>query len=104
MDSSKHIHPSTAGLAAFIGGMARVWYFSPSHDLLAIELRQGGRTEYLVLTGCSHVSLPITWSNVAAKLEVDPENRIAPVSLVDRGVRVACEGAVLQTKDPMKLT
>jgi hypothetical protein len=100
MDSSKHIHPSTSELADFVGGKARLWCFSPSHDMLAVELTTGARVAYLVLTGCSHISLPVVWSPMAGELRFDAGNSIAPVTFIDKDVRVACEGATLQATDP----
>lgn len=103
MDPSRHLHPSTSTLATFVGGSARLWCFYPTHDTLAIELTATGRTAYLVLTGCSNVSLPVSWSSTSPELLVDAENSIAPVTFVDgASVRVRCEGAVIQTEDPLR--
>jgi hypothetical protein len=103
MDPSKHLHPSTASLSTFAGGTARLWRFSPSHDLLAIELTASGQTIYLVLTGCSHITLPVRWSSTSPELLFDAKDSIAPVTFVDgEGVRVRCEGAVVQKEDPLR--
>jgi hypothetical protein len=103
MGPSKHLHPSTSTLSTFAGGTARLWCFYPTHDMLAIELTAAGRTAYLVLTGCSNVSLPVSWSSTSAELLVDAENPIAPVTFVDgASVRVRCEGAVIQKEDPLR--
>ena len=103
MDSSKHLHPSTSTLSTFAGGSARLWCFYPTHDMLAIELTATGRTAYLVLTGCSNVSLPVSWPSTSPELLVDAENSIAPVTFVDgASVRVRCEGAVIQNEDPLR--
>jgi len=103
MDPSKHLHPSTAELPAFAGGTARLWRFSPSHDLLAIELTASGRTAYLVLTGCSHITLPVSWSSTSPELLFDANDSIAPVTFADgASIRVRCEGAVIQKDDPLR--
>lgn len=103
MDSSKHLHPSTAELSTFSGGTARLWRFSPSHDLLAIELTASGRTAYLVLTGCSHITLPVSWSSTSPELLFDAKDSTAPVVFVDgASVRVQCEAATIQKEDPLR--
>lgn len=103
MDPNRHLHRSTAELAGFAGGTARLWRFSPSHDLLAIELTASGRTAYLVLTGCSYMALPVSWSTTSPHLLFDANDPAAPVTFVDgAGVRVRCEGAAMQKEDPLQ--
>jgi hypothetical protein len=102
MDPSKHLHPSTSTLSTFAGGNARLWSFVSTHDMLAIELTATGRTAYLVLTGCSNVSLPVSWRSTSPELLFDADDSAAPVTFVDgAGVRVQCEGAVIQPEDPL---
>jgi hypothetical protein len=95
MDPSMSIHKSATDLSAFAGGRARLWHFSPTHDRLAVELTATqGQTAYLVLTGCSHVQLPVVWILKRAAVQQVTATRI---TFVDDDVRVVCEGAVLQT-------
>ncbi len=103
MDPGKHIHSSASQLPAFIGAMARLWKFSPTHDVLAIQLATPRRTGYLVLSGCSDIRLPVCWTSVQPELQFDAKNVAAPVMFSDGGtVRVACEGALIHDSDPMR--
>lgn len=102
MDRSNHLHPSTEGLASFVGGHARLWCFSPTHDLLAVELTSASHTAYLVLTGCSAMSLPVSWICRRPELVFDPTNGAAQVTFVDGSdVRIVCVAATVQDHDPL---
>ena len=48
-----------------------------------------------MLTGCSHIDLPVVWIPKRAEARHETSTRIV---FTDDGVRVVCEGAVLQTK------
>src|SRR5262249_30533924 len=46
----------------FVGGRARLWDFSPSHDHLVIKLTAAdGSEKFLVLSGCEELMLPVFW-------------------------------------------
>jgi len=47
-------------LTKFIGGRARLWDFSPSHDHLVVKLIAPDKSEmFLVLSGCDERMLPV---------------------------------------------
>ena len=95
-------NPSTAELSTFTGGEARLWRFTATHDLLMFELRASGRTAYLVLTGCSHMTMPVVWSIASPELHFDAKDSNAPVTFVDGAiVRVRCEGAITE-EEPLR--
>ncbi len=96
MATGMQIHKSATDISAFAGGRARLWHFSPTHDRLAIELTDSrGQIAYLVLTGCIDIQLPVVW--VPKRAEVRQETAVR-IAFVDDGVRVACEGAIVQAK------
>lgn len=82
-------------LTRFVGGRARLWDFSPSHDRLVVKLVAPDETEaFLVLSGCDDLSIPVFWPVTKPKV-VAVEDPF--VEFVDDRVRIRCEELGLQS-------
>jgi len=82
-------------LEGLVGGAARLWDFSPSHDRLVIQVvGLDGRVQYLVLSGCDAVATPVCWRFASPRFEA-----VVPpfLELVDGEVRVRCQEASIQS-------
>jgi hypothetical protein len=83
-------------LAPFIGGKARLWDFSPSHDRLVVKLIDSAGTEsFLVLSGCEELTLPIFWRVTTPRISAAKPPFL---EFSDSRVQVRCQEVLLQHK------
>ncbi len=62
--TSVNIDDIQPALDLFVGGTARLWGYSPSHDRLTIQLYTVGRAQcqFLTLLGCTDIQIPTMWA------------------------------------------
>ena len=80
-------------LADYIGGTARLWDFSPSHDRFAVRIESpSGETRFLILSGCNEISAPIFWRLMRPEIRKidDPW-----LEFRDATVHIVCQDVVL---------
>ena len=89
----------TQGIAAFNGHSVEVWSYTCSHARLTIRFcSANAECRYLVLTFCTHISLPTTW--IAERPWVEVVNDGAALRFSDTDVSVMCLGAKVFLEDP----
>jgi hypothetical protein len=80
----------------FIGGKARLWDFSPSHDRLVVKLIEpGGGESFLVMSGCEELTLPVFWRVTTPRIAAAKPPFL---DFSDSRVQVRCQEASLQDK------
>jgi hypothetical protein len=98
MKNVSRISDSVTDLSRFVGGRARLWHFSCSHDRLAIELTSPAKeVSYIVLSFCETIDVRTSWAitNPQVALRDGSHPRVV---FTDAAVRVECDGAELKSE------
>lgn len=82
------MHDIEQRLAKYAGCHVRLWDFSPSHDMLVMQLELESRIEYLVLSGCEEIMTPVAWRLAVPRISSE---RAPYVEFRDERVRILCQ-------------
>jgi len=80
------------------GSRARLWDFSPSHDHLVVKIMsESGDGQFLVLSGCEEISLPVFWQLKRPRLVTAGTTGRRFLEFTDDGVRALCQDASIHS-------
>lgn len=87
---------TASDLARISGHAARLWDFSPSHDLLVVQLTDPNGTEsYLVFSGCERIELATFFTLKDPRIAIETPDRA--VFHAD-GVHIQCQDVSLHAQ------